>query len=414
MQIQLLGINHKTAPLNVREKFVFSGDIVTQALIDFKNEVASEVLILSTCNRTEIYFNNSKKEKVIQWLAKFHGFKLSEIKKHIYHYDKYEAFQHACRVASGIDSMILGETQILGQMKHALKHSEYTGVMGKNLSIFFQKIFETAKKVRSQTKIGASSTSIASVILQLTKKIFGQLNSTKILFIGAGEMTELCTKYFVTHDAKKITIANRSLKNGAALAKKVGAESILIGDINDCIHEFDVVISSTSSQLPIIGLGLIEKALKFRKHKPMLLIDLAIPRDIEEEAGQLDDVFLYTFDNLAEITQQGLKNREQEVQKSELIIKKNRLEFESSLNRKIISPQIKELSALFEKTRSEEIKKAKRELHNGIPIDDVLEKLTKGLTKKLMHFPTKALNDHASKNDAEAIKLLKKIFNLKD
>lgn len=414
MQIQLIGLNHKTAPIKLREKLVFANDMLTQALLELKEKMSSDILILSTCNRTEIYQSASDSKTLITWLAKFHNIKEMNLKPHLYTFKNEAAFSHACRVAAGLDSMILGETQILGQMKQALKQSEFVGGQGKNIAIFFQKVFETAKLVRTKTGIGASSTTVASTILKVADKIYGKSNNVNILFVGAGEMTELCCKYFSTNNKKKLTIANRSIKNGMALAKKVGGHPILIGDIHHTMHSFDIVISSTSSQLPIIGLGMIEKAIRLRKHKPMLLIDLAIPRDIEPEVAELDDIFLYTFDDLAKITEKNIKNREKETAKAELLIQQQCEEFMSHLQQKTIAPYIKNLNNKFEQTRISEVKKMEKDLKKGVPVEQVLDKLSKNLTKKFLHSPTKALNDNAKHKNLDGIEFLKKLFNLKD
>ena len=414
MQIQLIGLNHKTAPIKLREKLVFTNDILTQALLELKEKMSSDILILSTCNRTEIYQSASDSKTLITWLAKFHNIKEMNLKPHLYTFKNEAAFSHACRVAAGLDSMILGETQILGQMKQALKQSEFVGGQGKNIAIFFQKVFETAKLVRTKTGIGASSTTVASTILKVADKIYGKSNNVNILFVGAGEMTELCCKYFSANNKKQLTIANRSIKNGMALAKKVGGHPILIGDIHHTMHSFDIVISSTSSQLPIIGLGMIEKAIRLRKHKPMLLIDLAIPRDIEPEVAELDDIFLYTFDDLAKITEKNLKDREKETAKAELLIQQQCEEFMSHLQQKTVAPYIKNLNNKFEQTRISEVKKMEKDLKKGVPVEQVLDKLSKNLTKKFLHSPTKALNDNAKHKNLDGIEFLKKIFNLKD
>jgi glutamyl-tRNA reductase len=414
MQIQLIGLNHKTAPIKLREKLVFANDMLTQALLELKEKMSSDILILSTCNRTEIYQSASDSKTLISWLAKFHNIKEMNLKPHLYTFKNEAAFSHACRVAAGLDSMILGETQILGQMKQALKQSEFVGGQGKNIAIFFQKVFETAKLVRTKTGIGASSTTVASTILKVADKIYGKSNNVNILFVGAGEMTELCCKYFSANNKKKLTIANRSIKNGMALAKKVGGHPILIGDIHHTMHSFDIVISSTSSQLPIIGLGMIEKAIRLRKHKPMLLIDLAIPRDIEPEVAELDDIFLYTFDDLAKITEKNIKNREKETAKAELLIQQQCEEFMSHLQQKTVAPYIKNLNNKFEQTRISEVKKMEKDLKKGVPVEQVLDKLSKNLTKKFLHSPTKALNDNAKHKNLDGIEFLKKIFNLKD
>ena len=414
MQIQLIGLNHKTAPIKLREKLVFANDMLTQALLELKEKMSSDILILSTCNRTEIYQSASDSKTLITWLAKFHNIKEMNLKPHLYTFKNEAAFSHACRVAAGLDSMILGETQILGQMKQALKQSEFVGGQGKNITIFFQKVFEAAKLVRTKTGIGASSTTVASTILKVADKIYGKSNNVNILFVGAGEMTELCCKYFSTNNKKKLTIANRSIKNGMALAKKVGGHPILIGDIHHTMHSFDIVISSTSSQLPIIGLGMIEKAIRLRKHKPMLLIDLAIPRDIEPEVAELDDIFLYTFDDLAKITEKNIKNREKETAKAELLIQQQCEEFMSHLQQKTVAPYIKNLNNKFEQTRISEVKKMEKDLKKGVPVEQVLDKLSKNLTKKFLHSPTKALKDNAKHKNLDGIEFLKKLFNLKD
>ena len=414
MQIQLIGLNHKTAPIKLREKLVFANDMLTQALLELKEKMSSDILILSTCNRTEIYQSASDSKTLITWLAKFHNIKEMNLKPHLYTFKNEAAFSHACRVAAGLDSMILGETQILGQMKQALKQSEFVGGQGKNIAIFFQKVFETAKLVRTKTGIGASSTTVASTILKVADKIYGKSKNVNILFVGAGEMTELCCKYFSANNKKKLTIANRSIKNGMALAKKVGGHPILIGDIHHTMHSFDIVISSTSSQLPIIGLGMIEKAIRLRKHKPMLLIDLAIPRDIEPEVAELDDIFLYTFDDLAKITEKNIKNREKETAKAELLIQQQCEEFMSHLQQKTVAPYIKNLNNKFEQTRISEVKKMEKDLKKGVPVEQVLDKLSKNLTKKFLHSPTKALNDNAKHKNLDGIEFLKKLFNLKD
>ena len=414
MDLNIIGLNHKTAPLSLRERFVFHADQISHALLDLKDEKVSQVAILSTCNRTEIYFNGPKKQIVYQWLANYHHIKLTQLKKHLYHYSNKDALAHAYRVASGLDSMFLGETQILGQMKQAAKISDYAGTQGKFLSHFFQTVFEAAKEIRSRTNIGASNTTIASSIISLTKKIFGEIHQTKIIFVGAGEMTELISKYFNSHQPKNITIANRSILRGKKLAKKIGAETCLLGEINDQIHEYDVVISCTGSQLPVIGLGMIERAIKIRKHKPMLLIDLAIPRDIESETSKLNDIFLYTLDELAQIAQEGIDNRTGAVKEAEVIIEKKVNNFYKKNNKKKASPTIVTLRNQFEENRLKEIDKAKKQLKNGKSIDEILESLSNNLSNKFLHHPTKALNDSAANETKEISELLKKIYNLKE
>jgi len=414
MDLNIIGLNHKTAPLSLRERFVFHSDQISNALLDLKGKKVSQVAILSTCNRTEIYFNGPKIQIVYQWLADYHHIKLSQLKKHLYHYNNKDALNHAYRVASGLDSMFLGETQILGQMKQASKISEYAGTQGKFLSHFFQTVFEAAKEIRSKTNIGASNTTIASSIISLTKKIFGNVSQTKIIFVGAGEMTELIAKYFNSHQPKVITIANRSILRGKNLAKKISAEACLLGEINDKLHDYDVVISCTGSQLPIIGLGMIERAIKIRKHKPMLLIDLAIPRDIESETSKLNDIFLYTLDELAQIAQEGIDNRLDAVEDAQVIIVKKINSFFQKSKQKKATLSIISLRNQFEESRLKEIDKAKKQLKSGKPIDEILESFSNNLSNKFLHHPTKALNESAENETKEISELLKKIYNLKE
>ena len=413
MDLNIVGLNHKTTPLSLRERFVFHSDQISNALLDLKSKKVSQVAILSTCNRTEIYFNGPRKKIVFEWLADYHHIKLSQLKKHLYHFKNKDALSHAYRVASGLDSMFLGETQILGQMKQAAKISDYAGTQGKFLSHFFQTVFEAAKEIRSKTNIGTSNTTVASSVISLTKKIFGDIHQTKVIFIGAGEMTEIIAKYFNSHRPKEITIANRSILRGKNLAKKIGGDTCLLGEINDTLHRYDVVISATGSQLPIIGLGMIERAIKMRKHKPMLLIDLAIPRDIESETSKLNDIFLYTLDELAQIAQEGIDNRVDAVKDAQLIIEKKVNNFYQKSKQKQVSSTIVSLRNQFEENRLKEIEKAKRQLKSGKSIDDILESFSNNLSNKFLHHPTKALNDSAANDTKEISELLKKIYNLK-
>ena len=414
MNLNIIGLNHKTAPLNLRERFVFQSDQISHALLDLKTKKVNQVAILSTCNRTEIYFNGPKVKTVYQWLANYHHLKLTQLKKHLYHYQNKSALIHSYRVASGLDSMLLGETQILGQMKQAFKIAEYAGTQGKFLSSFFQTVFSAAKEIRSRTNIGTSNTTIATTIVSISKKIFGDISQNKIIFVGAGEMTELIAKYFNKYRPKKIVIANRSILRGNTLAKKINAEACLLGEINDQIHNYDVVISCTGSQLPIIGLGMIERAIKIRKHKPMLLIDLAIPRDIESETSKLNDIFLYTLDEIAEITQRGINNRTNAIKDAEVIITKKVNYFLQKNNQKKAAPTIKSLRSKFEENRLKEINKAKKQLKKGKSIDEILESLSNNLSNKFLHHPTKALSESAANKTKEISDLLKKIYNLKE
>lgn len=408
MKVTVLGINHKSAPISLREKLVFNQDAITQSLNEFKKKFNSGVVILSTCNRTEIYSSILNRKEIEIWLSKYHGVKISELSKHSYFFSKIEALKHAAAVGAGLDSMIIGEPQVLGQIKQAFKVSQNGGLVDQGLIVFFNKVFELSKIIRTKTQIGTNPTTIASTALKLILKIFGELKQLSVLFIGAGEMNELCAKYFAKHHPKKIMIANRTLQRAEQLGKKINAQSCLIGDVNKIIHQYDVVVSCTGSQLPIIGLGMIEEAIEKRKHQPMFFVDLAIPADIEKEIENLDDTFLYNLDDLANIAQEGMTMREQELVNAFNLLEDLIENFVQNKKNKNISLTIA-LKTYFEHVQENELKKALKDIKNGSQADEVCKKLARNLTKKLLHHPTKSLNEN--KKNAQ---IIKEIFNLKD
>ena len=408
MDLNLVGLNHKTAPIEIREKFVFSHDMLSHVLKDLKLKTGAEALILSTCNRTEIYSSISNEKLLRQWMCKHHNVKTKVINDHYYFYSGSVALRHAISVGSGLDSMIIGEPQILGQVKHAYRISENGDLLDKNLIPFFSKVFELSKFIRSKTQIGTNSTTIASAAFKHISKIFGAISKLNILFIGAGEMNELCAKYFAKYSPKNTTVANRTLEKASKLAKKINGDSCLISDIDKIIHQYDVVVSCTGSQLPIIGLGMIEEAIKIRKHKPMFFVDLAVPADIEKEVAKLDDTFLYNLDDLAILAQEGMNLRTKELTKAFKLLEQLLNDFLESQYTKNI-PLTISLKNLFDDTKTKELEKAIKDIQKGIDPKEVCEKLARNLTKKLLHFPTKSINE--DKNNA---KLIQQIYKLKD
>jgi glutamyl-tRNA reductase len=408
MKVTVLGINHKSAPISLREKLVFDHDAITQSLNEFKKKFNSGVVILSTCNRTEIYSTISDRKEIEIWLSKHHSVKISELGKHTYFFSKIEALKHAAAVGAGLDSMIIGEPQVLGQIKQAFKVSQNVGLIDQSIILFFNKVFELSKIIRTKTQIGTNSTTIASTALKLILKIFGELKQLSILFIGAGEMNELCAKYFAKHNPKKIMIANRTLQRAEQLGKKINGQSCLIGDVNKIIHHYDVVVSCTGSQLPIIGLGMIEEAIEQRKHQPMFFVDLAIPADIEKEIENLDDTFLYNLEDLAKIAQEGITMREQELVNAYNLLEDLIESFAQNKKNENISLTIA-LKTYFDHVQENELKKALKEIKNGSEADQVCKKLARNLTNKLLHHPTKSLNENK-----KYAQIIKEIFNLKD
>jgi glutamyl-tRNA reductase len=388
-----LGINHHSAPLAIRERVAFHAEKLHQALADLTHgRPVREAAILSTCNRTELYCSAETVEIVVDWLAHYHQVDRHEIAPYLYVHDQPEAIRHAFRVASGLDSMVIGEPQILGQMKEAVRVAEESGTLGTQLHKLFQRSFSVAKEVRSTTAIGANIVSMAAAAVHLAERIFERLGEQRILFIGAGEMIELCATHFAAQQPKHITIANRTVERGRALAERFNATPVRLDDLAEHLPQHDIVVSCTASPLPIIGLGMVERAIKARRHRPMFMVDLAVPRDIEAEIGELDDVFLYTVDDLAQVVESGMESRQAAVVEAEAIIANRVQDFLGWLQARETVPVIRSLRDSAERMRRHEVEHAMKLLSKGEPADKVLEQLSQRLTNKLLHAPTQALN----------------------
>ncbi|MFM7972110.1 MAG: glutamyl-tRNA reductase, partial [Betaproteobacteria bacterium] len=329
MNVVSIGLNHHSAPLDVRSRFAVAQDALgdhLRALRAHLESQAGEAAILSTCNRTELYVatHGGTMRDVchagMSWLAGQGGMPGAALNDHLYVREGGETARHAFRVASGLDSMVIGEPQILGQMKDAVRAADEAGALGTTLNQLFQRSFAVAKEVRSSTEIGAHSISMAAAAVRLAGQLFEDLSRTRILFVGAGEMIELAATHFAARNPKGIAIANRTLERGERLATRFGGSVMQLSELPDRLHEFDAVISCTASTLPIIGLGAVERALKRRKHRPMFMVDLAVPRDIEPEVKSLEDVYLYTVDDLASVVQTGQAHRQAAVAEAEVII----------------------------------------------------------------------------------------------
>ena len=389
MAVWALGINHTTAPLDLRGRFAFAIDQVEPTLRGLRESFSRkpEATLVSTCNRTEIYCAGEKPEleHTLDWLAHSGGVAPSLLRAHSYTLEDGFAARHAFRVASGLDSMVLGEPQILGQLKDAVRAAEAAGTMGTTLSQLFQRSFAVAKEVRTSTEIGAHSISMAAAAVRLAGQLFEDLSDVKILFVGAGEMIELCATHFAAKTPKTIAIANRTLERGEKLASRFGAEVMRLGDLPDRLHEFDAVISCTASTLPIIGLGAVERALKRRKHRPMFMVDLAVPRDIELEVKALEDVYLYTVDDLAGVVQTAQASRQAAVAQAEAIVDAGVQSFLHWVDQRSSVPLIQQLNAQADEWRAFEIQRARKLLAKGEDVDAVLEALSKGLTQKMLH-----------------------------
>ena len=395
MAVWALGLNHTSAPLDLRGRFAFALDQIGPTLCGLRESVQRhpEAAIISTCNRTEIYCATQHAADVhaldhtFEWLASRGNVPAAVLREHAYTLQDDQAARHVFRVASGLDSMVLGEPQILGQMKDAVRVAGEAGALGTTLNQLFQRSFAVAKEVRSATEIGAHSISMAAAAVRLAGQLFEDLAKIRVLFVGAGDMIELAATHFAARNPKNITIANRSLERGEKLATRFGGETMRLAELPDRLHEFDAVVSCTASTLPLIGLGAVERALKRRKHRPMFMVDLAVPRDIEPEVQALQDVYLYTVDDLAHVVQTGAANRQAAVAQAEVIIDAGVLSFMHWVGRRGTVPLILQLSAQADQWRSIEIARAKKRIARGEDVDSVLDGLTRGLTQKLLHGP---------------------------
>lgn len=391
--ILALGINHHSAPLAIRERVAFHAEGLPQALADLTgSEVAREAAILSTCNRTEVYCAAEAAEPVVDWFSRYHRIERDELAPYLFTYDQPAAVRHAFRVASGLDSMVIGEAQITGQMKDAVRVAQEAGTLGSQLNKLFQRAFSVAKEVRSTTAIGANVVSMAAAAVHLAERIFGAMDAQRVLFIGAGEMIELCATHFAARRPRGITIANRTIERGQALAGRFDATAIRLDALAEHLAVHDIVVSCTASPLPIIGLGMVERAIRARRHKPMFMVDLAVPRDIEIEVGELDDVFLYTVDDLAQVVASGVESRQAAMVQAEAIVSAQVEHFLHWLGGRDGVAVIRSLRDATERMRRHEMEHASRLLARGEAPDNVLEQLSLRLTNKFLHAPTQTLN----------------------
>jgi len=415
MSIYTLGLNHQTAPLDVREQVVFSPDALGHALRDLlARPKVKEAAILSTCNRTEVYVHGTEPQPVVRWLEEFHRVPTDSLTPYIYTLRREQAVTHAFRVASGLDSMVLGEPQILGQMKQAVRHAESAGSLGLVLNRLFQRTFAVAKDVRTQTDIGSASISMAAAAVKLAERIFPALSDRRLLLIGAGEMIDLTATHFAARKPKSIAIANRTLERGKELAARFRAEAITLNELPLRLHEFDIIVTCTASMLPIIGKGLLERVVKARRHAPIFIVDLAVPRDVEPEAADLDDVFLYSVDDLSNIIKGNLQIRKEAVAQAEAMIATQAENFLRWLEGRTVVPTIKALHGHHDQLRAAELERVRKLLANSTSPEQALDLLARGLTNKFLHAPTQALNQAGDAERAELVAMFERIYQIPD
>ncbi|MFX4227151.1 MAG: glutamyl-tRNA reductase [Porticoccaceae bacterium] len=414
----VLGIDHNTAPVEVRERVAFEPKSLMPALLDAQENLGHQgVAILSTCNRTELYLETDEPpERALEWMAKWHGLDRKNLEGVNYLMTDDEAASHLMKVASGLDSLILGEPQILGQLKSAYAVALDAGTLSSGLHRTFQQVFSTAKRIRSETAIGKNPVSVAYAAVSLARQIFSELESKTALLIGAGETIRLASQHLIQQGVSRLIIANRTLNNAQKLAEdlNVTAEAILLSDIPEYLHRADIVISSTASQLPILGKGAVESALKQRKHALMFMVDVAVPRDIEHEVDDLDDVYLFTVDDLSEVIEENRRSREEAAAEAAAIIEECRQQWVRDNRAARNVDLIKVFRNRSTEIRDQELQKALTALESGESANKVLERFAKNLTNKLIHHPTTELNKAISDDQSEVIGAAQRLFDLGD
>jgi glutamyl-tRNA reductase len=411
MTLHVLGINHHSAPLEVREKLAFPPETQADAVADLAaRSGVTEAVLVSTCNRTEVYCRADDEGAVRGWLAEHASRNGLSLDGYLYAHRDDQAVRHAFRVACGLDSMVIGEPQILGQVKQSVRSAENAGTLGSTLNKLFQQTFAVAKEVRTQTALGAQSISMAAAALKLAQNIFGDLSRTRMLLVGVGEMVELAATYFAAQQPVAIVVANRTLARGEAFAERFNAKAVSLAELPARLAEFDIVITGTASTLPIIGKGLIERAIKARRRRPMFIVDFAVPRDVEPDVAGLPDVFLYTIDELGRIVQEGVESRREATVEAEAIVARQVEAFRAWEGSRKAVPAIVELRRKADQYREIELAKARTRIAKGEDPAAVLESLAKGLANKFLHHPMQALSRAPAEERAALERAIEKLY----
>lgn len=406
-----IGVNHKTAPISLRERAAFTPDILPNALQQvIRLNGVQEAVILSTCNRTELYSVGGEHNEIKAWMSDFHGVDQDLIYPCTYWHQGRDAVGHLIRVASGLDSMVLGEAEILGQMKQAYSVAEQSGTVGGHFKRLFPAVFAASKTVRTNTKIGADPVSIASAAVSMAKRIFSDLSRRSVLLIGAGSTTELVTMHLCGNGVKRVVIANRDVNRAQELAQRFHGHHIGLSEIPLYLKEADIVVTATASPLPILGKGAVESAIKLRKHRPMFLVDLAVPRDVESEVSQLDDVYLYNIDDLQKIVEENMNNRTEAAEQAKAIIDLQASQFTRELQALDAANSIKEFRQSIEVMREQELAKALDKIRSGESAEHVLAEMARSLSNKIMHQPTIRMRQAAYDGRHDVVALVKDLF----
>jgi glutamyl-tRNA reductase len=411
MAFNILGLNHKTAPVALREKVAFSEDRLAAALRTLKQENGvAEVVILSTCNRTELYWSgNATPQDVSQWLERHHGNNLN-LSASLYVHQERLAVEHAFSVASGLDSMVLGEAQILGQLKEAYRIAQETGSTGPWLNKLFQAAFSAAKRVRSETQIGANAVSLASASVSLARRIYADLSAHSALMIGAGEMIALTARHFASAGVKRTVIANRTLARAQTIAADVKGYAVDLSALDKELAEADIVVSCTASPVPIVTEAAAAAAVRARRHRPILMVDLAVPRDIDPAVADLGDVYLFSIDDLQQLIDENRQRREVAAGGARTMIEEEVGRFLADSRAHDAGPAIRVLRETADAIRQQTVDQAKRMLASGKSSDEVIDFLAVTLTNRLLHAPTHALRQASESADPELAQTLMRLL----
>ena len=415
MRFLALGINHKTAPVAIRERVAFTPAQLQAASLQLRNHQSiKEVAILSTCNRTEIYslVEAGDARPVLDWLSQFHALPMEDIARYSYLHEDQAAIAHIMRVASGLDSMILGEPQILGQIKDAYDAAKKENLLGSGLEQLFQQVFATAKRVRTETGIGANPVSVAYAAVSLAQRIFTDLKTSQALLIGAGETIELVARHLKNAGVSRMVIANRTVERAQALADEMQGTAVALSEIPHQLEKADIVISSTAAPLPILGKGMVERALKVRRHKPIFMVDIAVPRDIEPQVGDLDDIFLFTVDDLKEVIEENLAARREAAVQAEELISTSVQEFLRSLRVRDSGRMIRNFRQQAQALAAAELALAMSQLDQGQDAREVMQKLCRSLTNKWLHHPTLKIREASAENRNDLLEAASELLNL--
>lgn len=415
MDLLIVGVNHQTAPVALREKVAFTPDQLGPALDDLKrHQNLSELSVLSTCNRTEIYTIATAEQaaNIIQWLASYHDESEEDLLGCVYTHYGAAALKHLMRVAVGLDSMILGEPQILGQLKESFSKANEFKTLGPQLNRISQNTYRVAKAVRTETSIGESTVSAASTAVELASQLFANLADCNALLVGAGETIEIVGKHLRNANVKQLVIANRTLQNAETLAAQLSGTAVSLNDLSEHLANADIVISSTGSELPVIGKGMAERALKTRRHKPIFMVDLAVPRDIEPEVNDLRDVYLYTIDDLQQIISENLSSRTEAAAEAETIIDEAVSQFSLDDKSREVTDTLIRFRRHHDDIKQQELDKALKRLTNGEDPEAVLTSFANQLTNKIVHNPSVQMKQAKAEGRDDVLDAIHRLFDL--